>query len=51
MLDVRRLKVIRKRIQQNILNNLKLPDYAYGAVKGSDNIDKLINTRVRNTNY
>ncbi len=34
-----RLKVIQKRIQKNILLNLHLPDYAYGAVKGRDNVD------------
>jgi len=34
-----RLKVIQKRIQKNILLNIKLPDYAYGAVKGRDNVD------------
>lgn len=34
-----RLKVMQKRIQKNILMNLKLPDYAYGAVKGRDNVD------------
>jgi len=34
-----RLKVIQKRIQKNILLNLQLPDYAYGAVKGLDNVD------------
>ncbi|MDX9694533.1 MAG: reverse transcriptase family protein [Bacteroidales bacterium] len=35
----RRLKVIQKRIQRNILLKLQLPDYAYGAVKGRDNVD------------
>jgi RNA-directed DNA polymerase len=34
-----RLKVIQKRIQKNILLKLELPDYAYGAVKGRDNVD------------
>ncbi|WP_010665274.1 reverse transcriptase family protein [Marinilabilia salmonicolor] len=34
-----RLKVIQKRIQKNILLNVRLPDYAYGAVKGRDNVD------------
>lgn len=34
-----RLKVIQKRIQNNILLKLQLPDYAYGAVKGRDNVD------------
>jgi RNA-directed DNA polymerase len=34
-----RLKVIQKRIQKNILLDLHLPDYAYGAVKGRDNVD------------
>jgi len=33
-----RLKVIQKRIQKNILLKLELPDYAFGAVKGRDNI-------------
>ena len=34
-----RLKVIQKRIQKNIFSDIKLPDYAYGAVKGRDNVD------------
>lgn len=34
----RRLKVLQKRIQKDILNQLPLPDYAYGAVKGRDNV-------------
>lgn len=34
-----RLKVIQKRIQKNILLKLQLPYYAYGAVKGRDNVD------------
>jgi len=35
----KRLKVIQKRIQRNILSKLELPDYAFGAVKGRDNVD------------
>ena len=34
-----RLKVIQKRIQKIILLEIELPDYAYGAVKGRDNVD------------
>jgi RNA-directed DNA polymerase len=33
-----RLKVIQKRILKQILSKLELPEYAYGAVKGRDNI-------------
>ena len=36
--SINRLKVIQKRIQKNILLNLDMPDYAYGAVKGRDNV-------------
>jgi RNA-directed DNA polymerase len=36
--SVNRLKVIQKRIQKNILLKLHMPDYAYGAVKGRDNV-------------
>ena len=36
--SIRRLKVIQKRIQKNIFNELQLPDYAYGAVSGRDNV-------------
>ncbi len=36
--SINRLKQIQKRIQRNILLTLELPDYAYGAVKGKDNI-------------
>lgn len=37
--SINRLKVIQKRIQKNILLKIKLPTYAYGAVKGRDNVD------------
>jgi RNA-directed DNA polymerase len=33
-----RLKIIQKRILNEILSNLEIPDYAYGAVKKRDNI-------------
>lgn len=36
--SVKRLKVIQKRLQRNILQKLEMPDYAYGAIKGKDNI-------------
>lgn len=36
--SVRRLKVIQKRILENIFSQLQLPDYAYGAVTGRDNV-------------
>lgn len=36
--SVSRLKVIQKRIQKNILSEFQLPDYAYGAVLGRDNV-------------
>ncbi len=36
--SLRRLKVIQSRILQNILQGLQLPDYAYGGVRGRDNI-------------
>lgn len=36
--SLNRLKVIQKRIQKNILLKLHMPDYAYGAVKGRDNV-------------
>ncbi len=34
-----RLKVIQKRIQKQILLEIEIPDYAFGAVKGRDNVD------------
>lgn len=37
--SINRLKVIQKRIQKNILLNIVLPGYAFGAVKGKDNVD------------
>jgi RNA-directed DNA polymerase len=37
--SINRLKVIQKRIQKNILLNIELPRYAFGAVKGKDNVD------------
>jgi RNA-directed DNA polymerase len=36
--SIRRLKTIQKRLQRDILQKLAIPDYAYGAVKGKDNI-------------
>lgn len=36
--SIKRLKVIQKRLQKNILQNLPIPDYAFGAIKGKDNI-------------
>lgn len=36
--SINRLKVMQKRIQKNILLKLYMPDYAYGAVKGKDNV-------------
>lgn len=36
--SIRRLKVIQKRLQKNILQQLEMPDYAFGAIKGKDNI-------------
>jgi len=36
--SINRLKVIQKRILSNILNKIPLPEYAFGAVKGRDNI-------------
>lgn len=37
--SLNRLKIIQKRIQKNILLNIELPSYAFGAVKGKDNVD------------
>jgi RNA-directed DNA polymerase len=36
--SIKRLKVIQKRIQKNILLQIELPSYAFGAVKGKDNV-------------
>ena len=36
--SVRRLKIIQKRINKSILQKLDMPDYAYGGIKGRDNI-------------
>ncbi len=36
--SIRRLKVIQKRINKNILQKLEIPDYAYGGIKGRDNL-------------
>ena len=37
--SINRLKVIQKRIQKYILLKIQLPPYAFGAVKGKDNVD------------
>lgn len=37
--SINRLKVIQKRIQKNILLKIDLPNYAFGAVKGKDNVE------------
>lgn len=36
--SIARLKTIQKRIHKNILLKLPMPDYAFGAIKGRDNI-------------
>lgn len=36
--SIKRLKVIQKRLLKNILLKLTIPDYAFGAIKGKDNI-------------
>lgn len=36
--SIKRLKVIQKRLQKNILQKLQIPEYAFGAIKGKDNI-------------
>lgn len=36
--SIKRLKIIQKRIQKSIFTQLQLPDYAYGAVVGRDNV-------------
>ncbi len=36
--SIKRLKIIQKRLQKNILQKLTIPDYAFGAIKGKDNI-------------
>ncbi|MEL0651707.1 reverse transcriptase family protein [Algibacter sp. TI.3.09] len=37
--STKRLKVIQTRIHRNILNQIAMPSYAFGAVKGKDNVD------------
>ncbi len=34
----RRLKIIQKRITKNILQKIEIPNYAFGSIKGKDNI-------------
>ena len=36
--STKRLKIIQTRIHRNILNKIELPSYAFGAVKGKDNV-------------
>lgn len=36
--SIGKLKLIQKRILKNVLNNILLPDYAHGAVRGESNI-------------
>lgn len=36
--SISRLKILQKRILKNILQKLEMPDYAYGSIKGKDNI-------------
>src|SRR5680860_72978 len=35
----KRLKILQKRIHKSILNEIKMPDYAFGAIKRRDNVD------------
>ena len=36
--STKRLKIIQTRIHRNILNKIEMPSYAFGAVKGKDNV-------------
>ncbi len=49
--STKELKEIQSRIQKNILSKIELPDYAYGAVKGRDNVKNALKHRGKKYNF
>ena len=49
--STKNLKVIQSRIQRNIISKIELPDYAYGAVKGRDNVKNALKHRGKKYNF
>ncbi|GAA4767403.1 MULTISPECIES: reverse transcriptase family protein [Flavobacterium] len=49
--STKNLKIIQSRIQRNIISKIELPDYAYGAVKGRDNVKNALKHRGKKYNF
>ena len=46
-----KLKLVQSKIQKNIISNIEIPDYAYGAVKGRDNVKNALRHRGKKYNF
>jgi RNA-directed DNA polymerase len=49
--SINELKIIQSRIQKNIIAEIKLPEYAFGAVKGKDNVKNALIHRGKKYNF
>lgn len=49
--SINELKIIQSRIQKNIIAKIELPDYAFGAVKGKDNVKNALKHRGKKYNF
>ena len=45
------LKIVQSRIQKNIISKIELPEYAFGAVKGKDNVKNALTHRGKKYNF
>lgn len=46
-----KLKLVQSKIQKDIISKIELPDYAYGAVKGRDNVKNALKHRGKKYNF
>ena len=49
--SIDKLKIVQSKIQKNIISKIELPDYAYGAVKGRDNVKNALRHRGKKYNF
>lgn len=45
------LKIVQSKIQKNIISKIELPEYAFGAVKGKDNVKNALKHRGKKYNF
>ncbi|WP_395051483.1 reverse transcriptase family protein [Flavobacterium sp.] len=49
--STKNLKIIQSRIQKNIISKIEIPNYAYGAIKGKDNVKNALKHRGKKYNF